>query len=117
MRSSKRTSFRYAQKEPDRHDTLGVTHRGCNHRKRAPEKNHGREEEARPDVGHCQIGWDLADNVTDGKNGVDDIELVAVKGKLLLHTGHIRIGQVRAIEIVEEVGDATEGEDKEVDLP
>jgi len=117
MRSSKCTSFRYAQKEPNRHDTLGITHRGRDHRKRTPEKNHGWEEVARPDVGHCQIGRDLADNVTDGKDGVDDIELVAVKGKLLLHTGYIRIGQVGAIEVVEEVGNAAEGEDKEVDLP
>lgn len=117
MRSSKRASLRYAQKEPYCHDTLGITHRGRDHRKPAPEKNHSREEVARPDVGHCQIGRDLTDNVTDGKDGVDDIELVAVKDKLLLHTRHIRIGQIGAIEIIKEVSDAAEGEDEEVDLP
>lgn len=117
MRSSKRTSLRYAQKEPYRHDTLRITHRGRDHRKPAPEKNHGREEVARPDISHCQIGRDLADNVTDGKHGVDDIELVAVKGKLLLHTGHIRIGQIGAIEVIKEVSNTAEGEDEEVDLP
>lgn len=92
-------------------------HRGRDHRKPTPEKNHGREEVARPDVSHCQIGRDLTDNVTDGKDSVDDIELVAVKGELLLHARHIRIGQIGAIEVIKEVSDTAEGENKEVDLP
>lgn len=116
MCPSKCASFRQTQKEPDSHDTLRVTHRSGDHRKSTPEKHHSRKEISRSDVGHGQVGGNLADNVTNGEDGVDDIELVAMKGKLLLHAGHIRIGQIGAIEVVEEVGDAAEGEDKEVDL-
>lgn len=108
--------FRQTQKEPNGHDTLWIPHRRRDHRQRAPEEHHGREKVSWPKIGDGQAGWYLANDVAHGKNSVDNIELVAAKSQLLLHARDIGISQVGPIEIVEEVGDAAEGENEEVNF-
>lgn len=39
-----------------------------------------------------------------------------MKGELFFHARDIGIGEVGAVEVVEEVGEAAEGEDEEVDF-
>lgn len=55
-----------------------------------------------------------ASHIPHGKNSIDQIILVAHKGQLLLHPAHIRIRQIRAVQVVRKVRQTAKAQDEEV---
>ena len=81
-----------------------------------PAENHSREEYAWTQVGQRQIRGDLTEYIADSEDSVYLIQLIAPEGELFLHATYIRVGQVGAIQIVEEISHAAERQDKPIDL-
>lgn len=86
------------------------------HSQRSPDQHHRRKEDSGWEVREGEVGRYLAEDVANGKDGVDLVELVALERELFLHAGHVGIEQVGAVEVVGQVREAGEGENEEVEL-
>jgi hypothetical protein len=58
----------------------------------------------------------LSDGIADCEDGVDLVELIALKVQLFPHTRNICVVQIGSIKVIEEVHQATECEDKKIQL-
>lgn len=62
-----------------------------------------REEETRLDIVERNITRYLPDSVSDSKNRVNLVQLIAMKVQLFPHSGHIGIIKVCSIQIVQKI--------------
>ena len=85
-------SFGKSKEEANGHDALGIMYSCGHHSQGTPKQDHRWEEDPWAEVCQGQVGWDLAYNVPHRKDGIDHIELIAMKGQLLFHTRDICIG-------------------------
>jgi hypothetical protein len=75
-----------------------------------------RKEVSRLDVVKCNITRHLSDRVTNRKDRVDLVELIALEVQLFPHARDIGIVQVGSIKVVEEIHKTAKCEDKKVQL-
>jgi hypothetical protein len=74
------------------------------------------EENPRFHIVQQNVARHLANRVSDSKDGIDLVELIPLEAQLFSHPRNIRIVQVRAVQVVDEVHEAAKGKDEEVEL-
>lgn len=81
-----------------------------------PHKLAGGHPDRRADLGQDYLGGYLADDVADGPGRVDEVDLVAVHGEVLLHATDERVRDVGLVEVLDEVAERHQREEEEVQL-
>jgi len=76
-----------------------------------------REEDSWLDVVERNVAGDLRNCISHSEDGVDLVELISSEVELFPHASDIGIGQVRTIQVIEEVHQTAEGKNEEVELP
>ena len=107
----KRARLEHRLEEADNHDLLRRPRERRAQREHAPDDHARREPEARPHELQREVVRELAKDVPAVEDGVDLVELRAVEAQVLAHAGDVRVGEVRAVEVVDPVHEADEGED------
>lgn len=105
-----------ADQEADGDDLIAAARSGEAERQDRPYQLTAWDPYRRSDFGENKLGRQLSDDISGGPCHVYQVQLVRVHGQILLHAGHVCIGNVCLVQILDEVSEAEDRQERNIEF-